>query len=310
MRRGFARRGEHSKRYILQGGNMHIGKQIQAAEAPFFSLEFFPPSDAAQLPGFYKTVEQLRALEPLFVSVTYGAGGARRQNTLAVTAELARRGFTAMAHLTCVGAEPEGIAGFLRDLRAAGVNNVLALRGDPPAGAAWDWQAGRFCHAADLVAFVRAQEPDMGIGVAAYPAPHPESPSFSADREHTAEKVRAGADFAVTQLFFDVREYEALVENLHAHGLDVPVLPGILPIQSFDSLRRVLSLCGANIPAKLYLELEEANRKGGAAAVRDAGLDFAVRQICRLLDCGAPGIHLYTLNKGDLCLQIAEEVGL
>lgn len=289
---------------------MHIGKQIQAARAPFFSLEFFPPSDATQLPGFYKTVEQLRALEPLFVSVTYGAGGARRQNTLAVTAELARRGFTAMAHLTCVGAEPEGIAAFLRDLRAAGVNNVLALRGDPPLGAAWDWKAAHFRHAADLVAFAREQEPDMGIGVAAYPAPHPESPSFSADREHTAEKVRAGADFAVTQLFFDAREYEALVENLHAHGLDVPVLPGILPIQSFDSLRRVLSLCGANIPARLYLDLEEANRKGGPAAVRDAGLDFAVRQICRLLDCGAPGIHLYTLNKGDLCLQIAEEVGL
>lgn len=124
------------------------------------------------------------------------------------------------------------------------------------------------------------------------------------------QKVRAGADFVLTQLFFDVREYEALVENLRAHGLDVPVLPGILPIQSFDSLRRVLSLCGANIPGKLYLDLEEADRKGGAPAVRDAGLDFAVRQICRLLDCGAPGIHLYTLNKAELCLQIAEEVGL
>lgn len=289
---------------------MHIGKQIQAARTPFFSLEFFPPADEMQLPGFYKTVEQLRTLEPLFVSVTYGAGGARRQNTLAVTAELARRGFTAMAHLTCVGAEPAGIAGFLQDLRAAGVNNVLALRGDPPAGGPWDWKTGHFRHASDLVAFAREHEPDMGIGVAAYPAPHPESPSFAADREHTAQKVRAGADFVLTQLFFDVREYEALVENLRAHGLDVPVLPGILPIQSFDSLRRVLSLCGANIPGKLYLDLEEADRKGGAPAVRDAGLDFAVRQICRLLDCGAPGIHLYTLNKAELCLQIAEEVGL
>lgn len=289
---------------------MQIGSLIQAAKAPFFSLEFFPPSDETHLPSFYATVEQLRALTPLFVSVTYGAGGARRHNTLAVTAELARRGFTTMAHLTCVGAEPESIAAFLRELRAAGVDNVLALRGDPPMNGHWDWKDGYFQHAADLVSFTREHEPDMGIGVAAYPAPHPESPSFALDRRYTADKLRAGADFAVSQLFFDVREYEALVADLRARGLDTPVVPGILPIQSFDSLRRVLSLCGATIPGKLYLSLEEADRKGGAEAVRDAGLDFAARQICQLLECGAPGIHLYTLNKGDLCLQIAEEVGM
>lgn len=289
---------------------MQIGSLIQAAKAPFFSLEFFPPSDETHLPSFYATVEQLRALTPLFVSVTYGAGGARRHNTLAVTAELARRGFTTMAHLTCVGAEPESIAAFLRELRAAGVDNVLALRGDPPMNGHWDWKDGYFQHAADLVSFTREHEPDMGIGVAAYPAPHPESPSFALDRRYTADKLRAGADFAVSQLFFDVREYEALVADLRARGLDTPVVPGILPIQSFDSLRRVLSLCGATIPGKLYLSQEEADRKGGAEAVRDAGLDFAVRQICQLLECGAPGIHLYTLNKGDLCLQIAEEVGM
>ena len=289
---------------------MQIGSLIQAAKAPFFSLEFFPPSDETHLPSFYATVEQLRALTPLFVSVTYGAGGARRHNTLAVTAELARRGFTNMAHLTCVGAEPESIAAFLRELRAVGVDNVLALRGDPLMNGHWDWKDGYFQHAADLVSFTREHEPDMGIGVAAYPAPHPESPSFALDRRYTADKLRAGADFAVSQLFFDVREYEALVADLRARGLDTPVVPGILPIQSFDSLRRVLSLCGATIPGKLYLSLEEADRKGGAEAVRDAGLDFAVRQICQLLECGAPGIHLYTLNKGDLCLQIAEEVGM
>ncbi|MGE9984583.1 methylenetetrahydrofolate reductase [Desulfovibrio sp. SGI.169] len=289
---------------------MQISSLIQAATGPFFSLEFFPPSAEADLPSFYATVEQLRALHPLFASVTYGAGGARRRNTLAVTAELARRGFTTMAHLTCVGADPESIAVFLKDLRAVGVDNVLALRGDPPMDGRWDWKEGYFQHAVDLVAFTRERQPDMGIGVAVYPAPHPESPSFALDRRHTADKLRAGAGFAVSQLFFDVREYEALVADLRARGLDTPVVPGILPIQSFDSLRRVLSLCGANIPGKLYLSLEEADRKGGAEAVRDAGLDFAVRQIRRLLDCGAPGIHLYTLNKGDLCLRIAEEAGM
>lgn len=288
---------------------MHIGKMIRELSAPFYSLEFFPPSDTAQLPDFYATVDRLRALNPLFASVTYGAGGARQQNTLAVTAELAWRGITAMAHLTCVGAEPQSIAAFLHDLQASGVNNVLALRGDPPADKPWDWNKAHFRHASDLVAFAREQQPDLGIGVAAYPAPHPESPTFADDRRCTAEKMRAGADFALTQLFFDAREYEDLVSHLRGQGITTPVIPGILPIQSFDSLRRVLSLCGANIPGKLYLALEKANNDGGAEAVRQVGLDYAVRQIRSLLDAGAPGIHLYTLNKADMCLRLAEAVG-
>ena len=288
---------------------MHIGKMIRELSAPFYSLEFFPPSDTAQLPDFYATVDRLRALNPLFASVTYGAGGARQQNTLAVTAELARRGITAMAHLTCVGAEPQSIAAFLHDLQASGVNNVLALRGDAPADKPWDWNKAHFRHASDLVAFAREQQPGLGIGVAAYPAPHPESPTFAEDRRCTAEKMRAGADFALTQLFFDAREYEDLVSHLRGQGITTPVIPGILPIQSFDSLRRVLSLCGANIPGKLYLALEKANNDGGAEAVRQVGLDYAVRQIRSLLDAGAPGIHLYTLNKADMCLRLAEAVG-
>ncbi len=288
---------------------MHIGQMIQGLSAPFYSLEFFPPSDTAQLPDFYATVDRLRALNPLFASVTYGAGGARQQNTLAVTAELARRGITSMAHLTCVGAEPESISAFLQDLKAAGVNNVLALRGDPPADKPWDWNCAHFRHASDLVAFAREQQPGLGIGVAAYPAPHPESPSFADDRLRTAEKLRAGADFALTQLFFDAREYEDLVSHLRHQGIVTPVIPGILPIQSFDSLRRVLSLCGANIPGKLYLALEKAHNEGGAEAVRQVGIDYAVRQIRSLLDAGAPGIHLYTLNKADMCLRLAEAVG-
>ena len=288
---------------------MHIGQMIREHTAPFYSLEFFPPSDSAQLPDFYATVDRLRALDPLFASVTYGAGGARQQNTLAVTAELARRGITSMAHLTCVGAEPQSIAAFLQDLQAVGVNNVLALRGDPPADKPWDWACAHFRHASDLVAFAREQQPGLGIGVAAYPAPHPESPTFAEDRKRTAEKLRAGADFALTQLFFDAREYEDLVTHLRGQGITTPVIPGILPIQSFDSLRRVLSLCGANIPGKLYLALEKAHNDGGAEAVRQVGLDYAVRQIRSLLDAGAPGIHLYTLNKADMCLRLAEAVG-
>ena len=149
----------------------------------------------------------------------------------------------------------------------------------------------------------------MGIGVAGYPAPHPESPRFASDWRYTVAKIREGADFVITQLFFDVREYLHFVDRLSDMGVSVPVIPGILPIQSLESIRRTLSLCGANIPGKLYLALEEANAKGGAEAVREAGLKFAVQQIRTLLDNGAPGIHLYTLNKASMCLRIAEEVG-
>ena len=178
-----------------------------------------------------------------------------------------------MAHLTCVGAEPQAISDFVSHLRAAGVHNVLALRGDAPRGVSdWDWNAGHFHNARDLVRFLRSEHPDLGIGVAGYPAPHPDAATFASDRAYLADKLRAGADFVITQLFFDVREYESLVSSLRAAGLETPVIPGILPIQSFDSLRRVLSLCGANIPGKLYLELEAAHNEGGVEAVREAGL--------------------------------------
>ena len=150
----------------------------------------------------------------------------------------------------------------------------------------------------------------MGIAVAGYPGPHPESPSLSSDRQYTLQKVQAGADFVVTQLFFDVREYFDLVKYLRMHDVHTPVVPGILPVQSLESIRRVLSLCGANIPGKLYLALEDAQEKGGVEAVREVGMRYAVRQMRRLLDGGAPGIHLYTLNRAELCLRLAEEMRL
>lgn len=289
---------------------MRIGELIRKAKKPFFSLEFFPPAKPEQLPAFYHTVDELATLDPLFVSVTYGAGGGRQRNTLDVTAELARKGLNVMAHLTCVGAEPDGIRDFLKSLARNGVNDVLALRGDPPLDRDWNWQEGAFRHASDLVQFVKKEFPDMGVAVAAYPAPHPESPTFAEDREFTARKLAAGADFGVSQLFFDVREYIELRRSLAQRGIDVPVIPGIMTIQSLDSIKRVLSLCGANIPGKLYLELEEANARGGAEAVRDAGILFATRQIRQLLEAGAPGIHLYTLNKSGICSRIAHECGL
>ena len=289
---------------------MKIGHLIHTSTKPFFSLEFFPPANADDLPAFYDVVAELQALKPLFASVTYGAGGARQANTLAVTAELVRRGLETMAHLTCVGADQDNIAAFLESLAQVGVNNVLALRGDPPRDNSWEWKDGAFQHASDLVRFVRQVAPQMGIGVAAYPTPHPQSRTIAEDLFFTAQKLRAGAHFAITQLFFDVREYVALVDDLHSKAVRVPVIPGIMPIRSLASLRRMMELSDTYIPGRLYLDLEEADRKGGAKAVGEVGVRFAIKQIGQLLEAGAPGVHLYTLNKADLCQQVIRESGL
>ncbi len=287
---------------------MKIIDKITKCEGPFFSLEFFPPKEQEQWPHFLETVERLKAVDPLFVSVTYGAGGSGSGNTLGIVKRIKEMGLEPMSHLTCVGASSESIKVFLRELDGAGIENILALRGDPPKGQTVVTVGGDFTHAADLVRYLRRVRPGMGGAGAGYPAPHPESPSFVKDRAWTVEKIRTGADFVMTQLFFDVREYFDFVDSLRMQGLNIPVIPGILPIQSLDSFRRVLSLCGANIPASLYFTLEEAHKQGGAEAVKEAGFTYAVKQIKALLDGGAPGIHLYTLNKASLCLKVVEAV--
>ncbi len=266
---------------------MQIAQALRQTTKPFVSLEFFPPAAESHLPEFYETVERLRSIDPLFLSVTYGAGGGKQQNTLNVTAELARRGFTVMAHLTCVGAEPQAISDFVGNLRAAGVHNVLALRGDAPRGVSdWDWNAGHFHNARDLVRFLRSEHPDLGIGVAGYPAPHPDAATFASDRAYLADKLRAGADFVITQLFFDVREYESLVSSLRAAGLETPVIPGILPIQSFDSLRRVLSLCGGQHPGQAL-----SGTGSGPQRRRCGGRARSGPAFCRPPDPAAAGLR-------------------
>lgn len=290
---------------------MNIAQCIAEAKEPFFSLEFFPPKDVAQHEDFFKVVDKLSAINPLFASVTYGAGGSSQDATLDIVSRIKREyHMEPMAHLTCVGASEGKIGDFLDRLSEAEVDNVLALRGDPPADRAenYDWAQEPFTHAADLVRFTRKHSLNMGIGVAGYPAPHPESPTFSSDWRYTVAKIREGADFIITQLFFDVREYFNFVERLNDMGVSVPVIPGILPVQSLESLRRTLALCGANIPGNLYLNLEAAHNKGGAEAVKEAGIAYAVSQIHTLLDNGAPGIHLYTLNRAESCLRLVEEV--
>lgn len=301
---------------------MKICQALKERARPFYSLEFFPPKDPAEWPAFFGIVEQLTALDPLFASVTCGAGGSTQAYTLDIASRLKRDcGLEPMPHLTCAGATADSLRAALDGFQRAGIDNVMALRGDKPRSAGPDWNEGDFRYAGDLVRFIRESGREswresgresragFGVGVAAYPAPHPESPSFRSDREYLVRKIRAGADLVVTQLFFDSREYFALVEAVRAEGLDLPIIPGVLPIQSLASIRRTLSMCGANIPGALYLQLEEAHAKGGTEAVKEAGLAFAVDQIRRLLDGGAPGVHLYTLNRAELCLRIADEVG-
>lgn len=272
----------------------------------FVSLEFFPPKAPEAWPGFFLTARALKAVDPLFVSVTYGAGGGTQANTLEIVARLkADLGLEPLAHLTCVGADEARITDFLAGLDRAGVDNVLALRGDPPRGTEnFVPDNERFKHARDLVAFLRARRPGLGIGVAGYPEGHPECPSIRQDLTHLTAKLDAGADFVITQLFYDNREYFDFVERLTALGVDKPVIPGILPIMGLASVKRILGMCGASIPGRYLLALEEADKKGGADAVRKLGVDWAKRQAQELLDKGAPGVHLYTLNKADACLEI------
>jgi methylenetetrahydrofolate reductase (NADPH) len=298
---------------------LKIAELIKKSTGPFYSLEFFPPKESAQAPAFLAVAKQLKKLNPLFASVTYGAGGGSQSHTIEITRQLSQDcGYLVMPHLTCVGATRERLSGYLEQLRLIGIDNILALRGDPPKAetaeaegnsSPYPWHSGEFRHASELVTYVRKEFSDFGIAVAGYPAPHPESPTIAEDREYTGRKFAAGADMLLTQMFFDVREYVDLVAVLRGMGIDKPLVPGVMPIQSFESLRHVLSLCGANIPARLYISLEEADKKGGAEAVREAGLAFAADQIKRLLAAGAPGIHLYTLNKAETCLRLVEAVG-
>ena len=283
---------------------MRIAQLLQRQE-PFLSLEFFPPKDRAQWPGFFDVVRQLRELAPLFCSVTYGAGGGTQHNTLEIVTRMKQEyGLEPLAHLTCVGADRTRLAAFLSGLAQAGVENVLALRGDPPRGeTSFTPDSEEFQHGSDLVSFIRGNF-DLSIGVAGYPEKHPEASNMADDLEHLRHKVACGADFVITQLFFDNDVYFDFVDRAREAGITVPIIPGILPVQNLAALKRMLSFCGASVPAGYMRDLEHVHEVYGESGVRGLGLGYAKGQIRNLLDRGAPGVHLYTLNKADTCLDI------
>ncbi len=269
------------------------------------SLEFFPPKDEAGVEALRQTAAALRPLAPDFVSVTYGAGGSTRERSAQVSALLRTEfDFTVMPHLTCVGHSRAELAGIADRFHAGGFRNVMALRGDPPKGATtFQTATDGLSYANDLVALLRARHPELCLGVAGYPEKHPEALSLQADLANLKRKVDSGAAFVTTQLFFDNALYFAFVARCRAAGITVPIVPGLMPVLSLKQILRFTTMCGASLPAELVARLEAAGES--AEAVEAVGIEWAHEQIQGLLQGGAPGYHLYILNRAKSALALA-----
>ena len=266
-----------------------------ATQRPFFSFEFFPPKDDEGSRRLFATVDALRPLRPAFVSITYGAGGSTRARTVALAKEIQQQiGLTVVAHVTCAGASRSDLRALFDDLARAGIENVLALRGDPPAGQRFTAADGGFAHASDLIAMLRRSY-GFCSGAACYPEKHPESASLDDDLRFTALKAEAGAEFFVSQLFFDNEHFFEFERCVRSYGVAAPLLPGLMPITDFAQIQRFVAMCGATIPPKLRAEME--TRRGDPKAVEDLGVAYASLQALELLQHGAPGLHFYTLNR-------------
>lgn len=271
------------------------------------SFEFFPPKDQEGVDRLFATVADLAPFAPAYVSVTYGAGGSTRQLTVDLVGRIQREvGIDAMAHLTCVGASREELSSVLDQLESAGVQNVIALRGDPPKGAtSFVTPPGGFGHASELAAFIKARG-TFCIAGACYPEKHPEAESLEADLEKLKRKVDAGAEFLITQLFFDNADYFAFVERARAIGIRVPIVAGIMPVTNVSQIKRFTAMCGARMPSELMQKLEPV--AADADAVGELGVEHAVRQCRELLAAGAPGIHFYTLNRSRATVEILKRL--
>jgi len=263
---------------------------------PILSFEFFPPKGDIGFWDLYRTIESLKPLAPGYVSVTYGSGGSSRRKTLdLVTRIKSDIGLESMAHLTCVGANRAQLASLLDDLKQHGVENILALRGDPPEGqSSYTPEPDGFRYANELVEFIRART-DLCIAAACYPETHPEAPGEQADLDNLKRKVDAGVDFLITQLFFDNHDFFAFKERMERAGIDVPLVAGIMPVLSVKQIKRFTGMCGAKIPADLLNRIEGV--EDDPEAVRHIGMYHATQQCIELIEKGVAGIHFYTLNR-------------
>jgi methylenetetrahydrofolate reductase (NADPH) len=273
-----------------------IDEIIAGKGAPVFSFEFFPPKSDEGEANLRRALRELSPLAPDFVSVTYGAGGTTRDRTVDIVASLRQEfGLEAMAHFTCVNATVDDLRATLDRMRDAGVENVLALRGDPPEGQdRWTRTEGGLEHSTELVALMEA-EYDFAVGAACFPETHIDAVDAESDLRHLREKVDAGARFLITQLFFDNAVYDEFVARARDAGIDVPIVPGIMPITNVHQIKRITALCGSEIPSRLRYALE--SRADEPEAVAELGVAYATLQCAELLANGAPGVHFYTLNR-------------
>lgn len=275
---------------------------------PSFSFEFFPPKDFEAFDALFQSIENFRKWNPAYVSVTYGAGGSTREKTLDLVFRIKKDiGLLSMAHLTCVGSSAPHIKSVLDALQANGIENLLALRGDPPQGEKnFSRPKDGFAYANELVEFIRKNNYSFCLGVAGYPEGHLECPDKNKDMDNLKRKVDAGADFIITQLFFDNRYYFEFEKRARSWGITVPILPGIIPVINVKQIKRFTKMCGATIPAPFISRLEEVQDDN--EAVQKVGVEHATRQCEELLSNGAPGVHFYTLNRCNATLRILENI--
>lgn len=281
---------------VMPGGQPAIGDLVRAAE-PTFSFEFFPPKDEEQEAQLWRAIRQLEPLQPSFVSITYGAGGSTRDTTVAATERIATETtLLPMAHLTAVNHSIAELRNMVGRLAEAGVRNVLAIRGDPPGNPRGDWipHPRGLTYAAELVELVRGAG-DFSVGVAAFPYKHPRSPDVASDTRNFIAKCRAGADFAITQMFFDVDDYLRLRDRVAAGGCDTPIVAGVMPVTSLGTIAKSATLSGAPFPPALAAQFEPI--ADDPKAVRRLGMAQMAAMCRRLLDEGVPGIHFITLNR-------------
>ncbi len=271
-----------------------------------FSLEFFPPASAEGVEKLRGVRQELAALGPEFISVTYGAGGSTRDRTLQVVREIREAGIDAAPHLSCIGATQESIREHLAEFRAIGVKRIVALRGDLPSGMA---DPGEFRYANELVEFIRKDSGDeFTLEVAAYPEVHPQARSYDADLKAFVNKVNAGADSAITQYFYNADAYFAFVDAVRKAGVTIPVVPGIMPISGFSKLARFSDACGAEIPRWMRRKFEGFG--DDADSIKAFGLDVVTELCERLLAGGAPGLHFYCMNQAALTTEICKRLKL
>ena len=286
-----------------------LGEVLASGELSF-SFELFPPKTDDGERALWQTVRDLEHLNPTFISVTYGAGGSTRDRTVRVTSRIAAEpNLTPVAHLTCVGADEDELRGVIAEYAQAGVSTILALRGDPPGGpgAPWEQHPNGLAHADDLIALILAMG-DFSVGVAAFPEGHPESDDLRQDALILAKKQDAGAEFAITQFFFEASDYGRLVTDAATHGCTMPILPGLLPVTNVAQIERFAALSGAAFPPALAARF--ALVKDDEAAVHDLGVEVAAELSRQLLDMGAPGLHFYTLNRSTSTREVYEALGL